>query len=268
MAAQATAREAAQGRLSLSEALRLSREANAAADEEISKLRGQVSATEAKAKQAERQARYWERRANLLKAQGGGGVDANSDADDANDEPQQPQGGFGKFLVDISTVFAILAGGLGLWLRHTAHKLYENGEPTVLARWLLALLAALAISTLLPSLLWLLSLALVSLSGSGRPLEVTPVLALSSLLMLCMIGAYVLYWCEMALGSSWLYHVTAGKCHRWLYLLFWKGEEEEPRHERLPESAPDVAASRTSPTRKLDFSPESHQTSLMGSFDV
>ena len=129
-----------------------------------------------------------------------------------------------------------------------------------------ALLAALAISTLLPSLLWLLSLALVSLSGSGRPLEVTPVLALSSLLMLCMIGAYVLYWCEMALGSSWLYHVTAGKCHRWLYLLFWKGEEDEPRHERLPESAPDVAS--TSPTRKLEFSPESHQTSLMGSFDV
>ena len=51
--------------------------------------------------------------------------------------------------------------------------------------------------------------------------SIAPVLVVTSLMMVAMIGSYVLFWCEMALGPAWLTH------------LLCMGDEP---HERLVDS--------------------------------
>ena len=124
--------------------------------------------------------------------------------------PPAPNG-IRETLLKAAAIAAFLAALIGLWLRHVAHLLLAE-SPAALARWLVLMLGALCVATILPAVLWAMSLAAAWLtSAQGVPLDgSTAVLVTASLTSLSMIGAYVTFWCEQALGPGWFAQLCCG----------------------------------------------------------
>ena len=76
----------------------------------------------------------------------------------------------------------------------------EKLLPSDGARWRTSMGVAAA-----PALLWLGAKVL------GAHVDVAPLLVPASLLTLLMIGAYVTYWCEAALGDRWLRRLLSSR---------------------------------------------------------
>ena len=159
---------------------------------------------------------------------------------------------FSDALVKAAAVAAFLAAAIGLWLRHMAHVLLAD-SPATLARWLVLMLGALGVATALPAVAWLASLttASISLSDSAPVDFSTLVLFATSMTSLAMIGAYVSFWCEQAIGDGWFGELFCCCAQR-------DGAEQPAggahAHQRLQEEPSQPSPEAFGKPRQLDFS--------------